>query len=39
MKLSRCGSPDLDCGAAGLMGQTSREAYRQDYDAWREVQI
>lgn len=25
------------CGAGGLIGQTSREAYRQDYDAWREV--
>jgi hypothetical protein len=25
------------CGAAGLMAQTSREAYRQDYDAWREA--
>jgi hypothetical protein len=25
------------CCSAGLMAQTSREAYRQDYDAWREV--
>ena len=38
MKLSRFGLAGIwICGAAGLMGQTSREAYRQDYDAWREV--
>ena len=26
----------LICCAAGLLGQTGREAYRQDYDAWRQ---
>ena len=28
----------LMCGAAGLIGQTSREAYRQAYDNWRQAQ-
>jgi hypothetical protein len=38
MKLSRVRSAGiLILVAAGLPGQTSREAYRQDYDAWREV--
>lgn len=38
MKLSRMRFAGIwICGAASLMGQTSREAYRQDYDAWREV--
>ena len=26
------------CGAAGLIGQTSRDAYRQAYDAWQQAQ-
>jgi len=38
MKLSRMRFAGIWIwGAAGLIGQTSREAYRQDYDAWREV--
>jgi hypothetical protein len=38
MKLSRMRfAGTWICGAVSLIGQTSREAYRQDYDAWREV--
>ena len=27
------------CGAAGLIGQTSRDAYRQAYNVWQQAQV
>ena len=38
MKVSRLLSGLLICFAAGLIGQTGRDAYRQAYDAWQQAQ-